>query len=164
MGVPLTGPLSQLKLAREAKHADYNGSQSMGTISLYDLVNGGKLKGSTVDYPTVNQNCLPNPVDRDSYTELLQIYKYNNGTTTGPFTHYVSYAQAATASVVGDGDTLYNEASLSTTISALSGSNIYWYQNVSGLSVTELVCGNGDGSAWESTAAGVMSNLTCGSP
>ena len=73
MAVPLSGPLSQLKMAREAKHADYNGSQSMGTISLYDLVNGGQANGSTVNYPAINQNCLPNPANRtySSFTASL---------------------------------------------------------------------------------------------
>ena len=80
MAVPLTGPLSQLKLAREAKHADYDGSQDMGTISLYDLVNGGQLKGSTVNYPAVNQSCVPNPADRSTYNSFT-IYT-NPGTAT----------------------------------------------------------------------------------
>ena len=33
MAIPASGQLSMLKMAREAKHGDYNGSQSMGTIS-----------------------------------------------------------------------------------------------------------------------------------
>ena len=77
MAVPLTGPLSQLKLAREAKHADYNGSQSMGVISLYDMVNGGKANGSTVDYPTVNTGCLPNPANRTYSSFTAAIYGVN---------------------------------------------------------------------------------------
>ena len=74
MAVPTSGPLSQLKMAREAKHADYNGSQSMGTISLYDLVNGGQANGSTVDYPAVNTGCLPNPANRTYSSFTASIY------------------------------------------------------------------------------------------
>ena len=74
MAVPTSGPLSQLKMAREAKHADYNGSQSMGTISLYDLVNGGQANGSTVDYPAINTGCLPNPANRTYSSFTASIY------------------------------------------------------------------------------------------
>ena len=61
MAVPTSGILHLEKLAREAKYADYNGSQNVGTVSLYDLVNGGNSHGSTLSYPTINRNCLPNP-------------------------------------------------------------------------------------------------------
>jgi len=61
MAVPTTGTLTLLKMAREAKYADYNGTQSMGTIAMYDIVNGGNTHGSTVSYPALNRNCLPNP-------------------------------------------------------------------------------------------------------
>jgi hypothetical protein len=59
MGVPGSGTLSMLKMAREAKHGDYNGSQSMGTISMYDMMNGGNTGGSTVSYPTLNSATNP---------------------------------------------------------------------------------------------------------
>ena len=78
MAVPTSGPLSQLKMAREAKHADYNGSQSMGTISLYDLVNGGQANGSTVDYPAINTGCLPNPANRTYSSFTASIYGQTN--------------------------------------------------------------------------------------
>ena len=58
MGVPGSGTLSMLKMAREAKHGDYNGSQSMGTISMYDMMNGGNTGGSTVSYPTLNTSSI----------------------------------------------------------------------------------------------------------
>jgi len=63
MAVPSSGTLSMVKLAREAKYADYNGSQSMGTISMFDMMNGGQANGSTIDYPTLNTSCNPNPSD-----------------------------------------------------------------------------------------------------
>ena len=61
MAVPTSGTLTLLKLAREAKYADYNGNQTMGTIAMYDIVNGGNTHGSTISYPALNRNCLPNP-------------------------------------------------------------------------------------------------------
>jgi len=61
MAVPTGGKLNLLKMAREAKYADYSGSQSMGTIHMYDIVNGGNTHGSTISYPALNRNCLPNP-------------------------------------------------------------------------------------------------------
>ena len=61
MAVPTTGVLNLVKMAREAKYADYNGTQSMGTIAMYDIVNGGNTHGSTISYPALNRNCLPNP-------------------------------------------------------------------------------------------------------
>ena len=61
MAVPTSGILYLEKLAREAYYADYNGSQNVGTVSLYDIVNGGQAHGSTLNYPALNRNCLPNP-------------------------------------------------------------------------------------------------------
>ena len=100
MAVPISGPLSQLKMAREAKHADYNGSQSMGIISLYDLVNGGQANGSTVDYPTVNQNCLPNPANRSLSSFTATIY--------GPTTNCVNIFYAGSLSNLTNGSQLYS--------------------------------------------------------
>ena len=81
MAIPASGQLSMLKMAREAKHGDYNGSQSMGTISLYDMVNGGDTHGSTVNYPTVNTSCTPNPADRGTYNSFT-IYSGGGNVTT----------------------------------------------------------------------------------
>ena len=61
MAVPTSGQLNLVKLAREAKYADYNGTQSMGTVAIYDILNGGNTHGSTLSYPALNRNCLPNP-------------------------------------------------------------------------------------------------------
>ena len=61
MAVPTSGILYLEKLAREAYYADYNGSQNVGTVSLFDIVNGGQAHGSTLNYPALNRNCLPNP-------------------------------------------------------------------------------------------------------
>jgi len=61
MAVPTSGILYLEKLAREAYYGDYNGSQNVGAVSLFDIVNGGQAKGSTLNYPTINRDCLPNP-------------------------------------------------------------------------------------------------------
>lgn len=76
-----------LKMAREAKHGDYDGTQSMGTISMYDMMNGGNTNGSTVSYPTLNTGCSPNPAtsygnvitaiernDTDVFTDVSPVY------------------------------------------------------------------------------------------
>ena len=165
MAVPTSGPLSQLKLAREAKHADYNGSQSMGTISLYDLVNGGQANGSTVDYPAVNQGCLPNPANRGSYVQILQVYKKDGSTITGPFTHYLNPSQAATPSDMANGDTIYTDADLTTTVPAhgSAGTNsAYWYQLNTGLTTSQIIC-EFFGS-WDTNSSGVITNFNCGQP
>jgi len=70
MAIPTSGQLSILKMAREAKHGDYNGTQVMGRISLYDMVNGGNTHGSTVSYPAVNDDCTPNPADTTTYNSF----------------------------------------------------------------------------------------------
>ena len=164
MAVPLTGPLSQLKLAREAKHADYNGSQSMGVISLYDLVNGGQANGSTVDYPTVNTNCEPNPADRGSYVTVLQVKKLTSPNTfTGPFTYYLNPSQAATPGAMANGDTMYSDAALTTPLPLHT--NGYWFQDNTGLNASQLVCSNTDDQgAWDTNASGVIASFTCGIP
>ena len=168
MAVPTSGTLSMQKMAREAKHADYNGSQNMGTISLYDLVNGGQANGSTVDYPAVNQGCLPNPANRGGYIEILQVYKNTYGTITGPFTHYLNPSDSAgaitTTSQVQDGYIIYSNANLTATVPANSTSTSYWYQNVSGLTTSQMVCGDIYGSSWDTTSAGAMDDLDCPQP
>ena len=54
MAVPSSGALSMVKIARERKYSDFNGSQTMGTISMRDLMEGGNSGGSTISYPAVN--------------------------------------------------------------------------------------------------------------
>jgi hypothetical protein len=103
MAIPTSGQLSILKMAREAKHADYNGSQSMGLISLYDLVNGGQTGGSTVSYPTVNTGCTPNPADRGTYNSFT-IYSNTVGAT---ITLYTTVALTS----IGVGTIIYSSVS-----------------------------------------------------
>jgi hypothetical protein len=49
-----------VKIARERKYSDFNGSQSMGTISMRDLMEGGNSGGSTISYPAVNTDSCNN--------------------------------------------------------------------------------------------------------
>tara|TARA_R110002050_G_scaffold148452_1_gene274648 strand:- start:44 stop:553 length:510 start_codon:yes stop_codon:yes gene_type:complete len=169
MAVPTSGTLELEELAREAYYGQYGGNATTypitGPIFLYDLVNGGNSAGSGMSYPAVNTSCLPNPADRGSYVEVLQVYKYTNGTVAGPFTHYLNPAQAATASAAVNTDILYSNAGLTTTVVAHgSGANSYWYQLTTGLSNDQLICGSNIGSAWDTTGTGAMSNKTCGQP
>ena len=150
MAVPGSGPLSQLKMAREAKHADYNGSQSMGTISLYDLVNGGQANGSTVNYPAINQNCLPNPADRSS----LQLTGVRDGMGgSAPRTLYYN-ASIGAASNLTAGDQLYTDSNLTTaegqTFNAQTGS-----------SATTTICASGGLIFFDTTTSGKYGGGTC---
>jgi len=60
MAVPSSGTLSMVKIARERKYSDYNGGQTMGTISMRDLLEGGQAGGSTISYPAINTDACNN--------------------------------------------------------------------------------------------------------
>jgi len=60
MAVPSSGTLSMIKIARERKYNDYNGGQTMGTISMRDLLEGGQAGGSTISYPAINTDACNN--------------------------------------------------------------------------------------------------------
>ena len=68
MAVPDSGPLDLEELAREAYYGEYGGNPTNFPITppifLYDLVNGGNSAGSGMNYPAINEDCLPNPADR----------------------------------------------------------------------------------------------------
>jgi hypothetical protein len=117
MAIPTSGQLSILKMAREAKHADYNGSQSMGVISLYDLVNGGQTKGSTVSYPTVNTGCTPNPVTRTSHT-LAAVRLFTSGVGYGSPVNYYFNSNIGDATDLEVGDYMFTNTSLTTKMPA----------------------------------------------
>ena len=147
MAVPSTGELNMLNMAREALYGTWGSGTITGPISLYDLVNGGNTNGSGNSYPTINDGCEPNPASRSNYTSLLQIYKVDDGTVTGPFTFYVAASEAATATAVATGDTIYTDAELTTTLGAFgngTGSTSTEYYSQSGLGTTlsddQLMC------------------------
>ena len=71
MAVPTSGAISMLGLAQEAFYGTYGTGVIADPIHLYDLVNGGDSAGSGDDYPTVNDDCTPNPVDRSYYQITL---------------------------------------------------------------------------------------------
>ena len=71
-----------VKLAREAKYGNYNGSQTMGTISMYDLVNGGNSNGSTISYPTINTASTAHPLDA-GFTNITNIMINFGGNAPG---------------------------------------------------------------------------------
>lgn len=63
MAVPTSGVLSMKAMAQEALYATYGSGTITGSIGLYALVNGGNQNSGNT-YPTVNENCLPNPANR----------------------------------------------------------------------------------------------------
>jgi hypothetical protein len=119
MAVPSSGTLSMVKIAREAKYGNYNGSQTMGTISLYDMVNGGNTNGSTISYPTVNDNCTPNPVSRSSHTLANVAYWIPAESTWSAFNNnYYFNNNVGDATDLEVGDILFTNTTLATTLPA----------------------------------------------
>ena len=164
MAVPTSGALSMKDIAQEALYGTWGTGTINDPISLYDLVNGGQVKGSGDDYPTVNENCLPNPATRGSSVQLKQVYKKANAVTTGPYTHYFSSGQASNASSITNSTILYSDSALTTPVGEFgTGSNLfYWYQDASGLSNADRVCGYNYNGDWDTTAGSTVTNTYCG--
>jgi len=166
MAVPTSGALNMLNMAREALYGTWGSGTITGPISLYDMINGGNANGSGNSYPAINQTCLPNPADRASYVQILQVYKKDGSTTTGPFTHYLNPSQAATPSDIANGDTIYTNAALTATVPAhgSAGTNTaYWFQLNTGLTNSQKICGGGF-ATWDTNSSGVITNYNCGQP
>ena len=147
MAVPTSGAISMLGLAQEALYGTYGSGTITDPIHLYDLVNGGDTAGSGNDYPTVNDDCTPNPVTSGS-TPLLQIYKVQQGQSAiGPLTLYVNSADAATASDLSDGDVLFTDSSLQTLFGEWKtigdGDFKYLYQDEANLATAQKICNVG---------------------
>ena len=87
MAIPVSpAALSMKDIAQEALHGTWGTGTINDPISLYDLVNGGQVKGSGDSYPAVNDGCTPNPVDRSYYQITLTLAQSGNGRTTTVFT------------------------------------------------------------------------------
>ena len=71
MAVPTSGALSMESIAQEALYGTWGSGTITGPISMYDMINGGNSHGSGNSYPTVNDDCTPNPVDRGYYQITL---------------------------------------------------------------------------------------------
>ena len=80
MAVPSSGTLSMVKIARERKYNNYNGSQTMGTISMRDLIEGGNAGGSTISYPAVNDGACNNDTLPFTGVAVSTLLKVNNNT------------------------------------------------------------------------------------
>ena len=151
MAVPSSGTLSMVKLAREAKYANYNGSQTMGTISFYDLVNGGNTNGSTISYPTVNTGCTPNPATRGSLQ--LTAVRDDMGTDS-PVTLYYS-AGIGDASNLQAGHILYSDSNLTTPVDLLCALQTGETGN------STRICDTGDvAGCIDTNSSGVITNIS----
>ena len=164
MAVPNTGSLSMKDMAQEALHGTWGTGTINNPISLYDLVNGGQLKGSGDNYPTVNENCLPNPATRGSSVQLKQVYKRANTQVTGPFTHYLSSSQAANASSMTTSTIIYSDSNLTTPVGEFGTSSglFYWYQDATGLSNSDRVCGYEYNGNWDTNSNSQFTGAYCG--
>ncbi len=176
MAVPTSGSLSMQKMAREAKHADYNGTQNMGTISMYDMMNGGQANGSTVSYPTLNTNCTPNPVGTLSNPTEVTIVSWpsfsNNDGGTYPNTIFKAYYTGT----AGNGTVFYANPCGTQTIDDVNppvGGNTnvrYWvcgnssctdgYSNPN----TQMGCGTNVCVSFNLSTSSAVNGIYCGCP
>ena len=175
MAVPTSGTLSMQKMAREAKHADYNGSQNMGTISMYDMMNGGQANGSTVSYPTLNTGCDPNPAGTLSNPTEVTILSWpptSSGVAGGTYPN--TLFQAWYEGTAGSGTIFYANPCGTETIDdvnpPVAGNTAvaYWicdgptcsnYSNSS----TPMGCGT-DCVAFSLNTSSAVGNINCGCP
>ena len=149
MAVPSSGSLSMLKMAREAKYGNHDGSQSMGTISMYDMLNGGNTNGSSVSYPTLNTGCTPNPATGSNSSNILT---YIERVTTNPTT-FTDVSPVYYSGTPGVNTVLYTTpCSTNSTLSA----GTYW------LAEEDFGCSN-TGCYAELTvnSSGVVTNVDC---
>ena len=86
MAIPTSGALSMQDIAQEALYGTWGSGTITGPISMYDMINGGNANGSGNSYPTVNDGCTPNPVDRSYYQITLTLAQSGNGIKTTVYT------------------------------------------------------------------------------
>ena len=173
MAVPTSGSLSMEKMAREAKHADYNGNQNMGTISMYDMMNGGNTKGSTVSYPTLNTSCNPNPVGTLSNPTEVTIYSWGASGGAGG-TYPNTLFQAWYEGTAGNGTIFYANPCGTETIDDVNPPTAgntevrYWICLDTACSQltnpsTPMGCGT-DCVAFDLNSSSVVNDIYCGCP
>ena len=150
MAVPSSGTLTMLGLAQEALYGTYGSGTITSPIHLYDLVNGGNSAGSGNSYPTINQDCTPNPADRTA--SLLTGVEDGMGTDP-PVTLYYN-STIGVASSLSVGDTLYTSSALTTT-----ANNYIAFQD--GSSATTTVCSAGYDGFISTNASGVITDIGC---
>ena len=139
MAVPSSGTLSQLGLAQEALYGTYGSGTITGPISIYDMVNGGDLKGSGNSYPTVNDDCTPNPTTRPAAPVIPTL-----NTTT------VSNITTSSANVGG-----FNIVSSA----SVSSKGIRYATNVEFAGATTITVGSGTAD-FNTTITGLSANIT----
>ena len=121
MAVPTSGALSMLDIAQEALYGTWGSGTITGPISMYDMINGGNSHGSGNSYPTVNDDCTPNPVDRSYY----QITLYESDYPAPPPVTVFTTRNPITGLVTND--VLYDYVNGSYTAwTGASQTNSYW--------------------------------------
>ena len=166
MAVPIDGVLTLEGLAQEALYGTYGSGTITPPIHLYDLVNGGDSAGSGNSYPTVNENCQPNPASRN-VVEIKQVYKKANTVVTGPFSQFFNLSSATSVSTLNANTVIYSDSNLSIVVGEFGTNNNlnYWYQDDSGLTATEKICGAsnpGFDGTWNTTSNSTIINTYCG--
>ena len=84
MAVPSSGELSMLGLANEKYEDDYTAGESLGAISMYDLINGGDTNGSGAQggYEVTNTNSSSYP-DTTTPHRMSEWYSYDHDASSG---------------------------------------------------------------------------------
>ena len=136
MAVPTSGTLSLKAIAQEALYGTYGSGTITNPIYLYDLVNGGNSAGSGNFYPTVNEDCLPNPAARLPIitTKFVSNVSPNSAQTggtgivsTAPITlkgiEYSTSSTFATKTTITSGS---GTADFNTSITGLSSATQYY--------------------------------------
>jgi len=159
MTVPASGQVSQLAMAQEALYGTYGSGSVTGPISLYDMTNGGNTNGSGNSYPAVNTACTPNPADNGAATNDLTLASIQECCGGYPVANaYFRSSQAANATALANGDTLYNDNCGTTGwMPSGYGVNDWWCQP--GDNTNNTIAGTGQEAAWKVDASGVINSL-----
>ena len=167
--VPSSGTLSMKSMAQEALHGTYGEGAIINPIYLYDMTNGGQVKGSGDDYPEINTDCQPNPIDR-TYVRMPFVYQGETGRTPVfvEYTYYLDPSEAATTQDINNGDTIYTDAALTTPVGEWGGSPPYRRYNFlaeGGSAIGGSLCTHYDLSVvFQTNSSGQIINIECPSP
>ena len=169
MAVPTSGALSMKDIAQEALHGTWGTGTINDPISLYDLVNGGDVKGSGDSYPTVNTGCPPHPADR-TYVVMPSVFQGETGRTPVfvEYTYYLDSSEAATVQDISNGDTIYTDAALTTPVGQWDGSSPYRRYNFTaagGSAVGGTACSYPNLPVdFQTNSSGQIINIDCANP
>lgn len=157
MAVPIDGVLTLEGLAQEALYGTYGSGTITPPIHLYDLVNGGDSAGSGNSYPTVNEDCLPNPAYRVQGIQLSQTNMFPVGAYQSV---YYNPNDVSDATELAVGDYVYNSI-LMTGYAAETPTGRYYFQYGDTLNPTDHHCGTNSNMNMTVDSDGKITSITC---